>query len=143
NVTLSVLTMIFMMAIVPSHAWFYGEPRLTMIAVVTAIGFVLGGLSVQQDAIVRRLLRFFAVSAIALMSMVMSYIAGIALVWYGARYWALVSSQLVLLASNAAGVWFLCNWWPGSPKRNSGVRSMLTFGGNITGYAVVNYFSKN
>src|SRR4029079_2288960 len=26
---------------------------------------------------------------------------------------------------------------------NSGVRSMLSFGGNITGYGTVNYFSKN
>jgi len=143
NVTLSVLIMILMIAIAPSLAWFYGEPRLTMIAMVTATGFIFGGLAVQHEALLRRQMRFFALSAIALTSMVMSYITGIALAWHGARYWALVSSQLVLLASNAAGVWFLCNWWPGPPRRNSGVRSMLTFGGNITGYAVVNYFSKN
>ena len=143
NVSVSVALIAIMVALAPALSWFYGEPRLTMITIVMAMGFVLGGVAVQHDALLRRQMRFFALSGIALTSMVMSYAVGIIMAWRGAGYWSLVFSQLALLATNAIGVLMLCRWRPGLPKRNSGVMSMVSFGGNITGYAVINYFSKN
>lgn len=143
NVSVSVALIALMVALAPALSWFYGEPRLTMITIVMAMGFLLGGVAVQHDALLRRQMRFFALSGIALTSMVMGYVVGIVMAWRGAGYWSLVFSQLALLATNAIGVLMLCRWRPGLPKWNSGVTSMVTFGGNITGYAVINYFSKN
>jgi PST family polysaccharide transporter len=143
NVSVSVALIAIMVAIAPALSWFYGEPRLTMITIIMAVGFLLGGVTVQHDALLRRQMRFFALSGIALTSIVMGYTVGIILAWRGATYWSLVFSQLGLLATNAIGVFLLCRWRPGLPKRNSGVMSMVTFGGNITGYAVINYLSKN
>jgi PST family polysaccharide transporter len=143
NLGLSLAIMLLTVALAPGVAWFYGEPRLTMITIVTAVGFVFGGLAVQHEALLKRQMRFFALSAIAFSSMTVGYIVGITFAWHGARYWALVLSQLALLATNSFGVWLVCSWRPGRPRRNSGVRSMLSFGGNITGYATINYFSKN
>ncbi|MDQ6652350.1 MAG: lipopolysaccharide biosynthesis protein [Acidobacteriota bacterium] len=143
NVTLSIFIMLLMMVLAPGIAWFYGEPRLTMITIVTATGFVLGGLAVQHEALLKRQMRFFAMSAIAFASMTLGYVVGIVLAWYGVRYWALVFSQLMLLAVNTTGVWIACRWRPGKPKRDAGVRSMLTFGGDVTGYSLINYFSRN
>jgi O-antigen/teichoic acid export membrane protein len=143
NVLLSAGITILMVAFAPAVAWFYGEPRLTGITIVTSFGFVLGGLAVQHEALLKRQMRFFALSAIAFASMTAGYIVGIVLAWYGIRYWALVFSQLALLATNLLGVWIWCGWRPGWPRINSGIRSMLTFGGNITGYALVNYISNN
>jgi PST family polysaccharide transporter len=40
-------------------------------------------------------------------------------------------------------VWFACGWRPGRPARGAGVRSMLAFGGNFTGFSVINYFARN
>jgi len=37
----------------------------------------------------------------------------------------------------------LCRWVPGLPRRNTGARSMLRFGGNLTGFASINFFSRN
>jgi PST family polysaccharide transporter len=42
-----------------------------------------------------------------------------------------------------AVVWGACGWRPGRPVRDSGVRAMLGFGGNFTGFSVVNYFARN
>jgi PST family polysaccharide transporter len=75
--------------------------------------------------------------------MMIGYIVGIISALRGASYWSLVFSQLALLASNTLGVWITCRWRPARPQRNTGVRSMLSFGGNITGYALINYISKN
>lgn len=143
NVSLSVVLVAIMIALAPLLSWFYAEPRLTMIAVVTATGFLFGGLAVQHEALLRRQMRFFTLSAIAFVSMVAGYVVGIILAWYGAGYWSLVFSQLTLLATSAIGIVTLCGWRPGLPRWNSGARSMLTFGGQVTGYSLINYVSKN
>lgn len=143
NVTLSVAITLLMVVLAPLIGWFYGEPRLTMITIVTSMGFFFGGLAVQHEALLKRQMRFYALSIIAFLSMMIGYVVGIIFAWRGASYWSLVFSQLALLASNLIGVWVTCRWRPGPPKRNSGVRSMLSFGGNITGYALINYVSKN
>ena len=143
NVTISLAITLLMMSLAPLIGWFYGEPRLTMITIVTSVGFFFGGLAVQHEALLKRQMRFYALSVIAFLSMMMVYVVGIIFAWRGASYWALVFSQLALLMSNAIGVWVMCRWRPGRPKRNTGVRSMLSFGGNITAYALTNYVSKN
>ena len=143
NVTLSAAITALMIVLAPLIGWFYGEPRLTLITIVTATGFLFGGLAVQHEALLKRQMRFYALSVIAFMSMMIGYIVGIILAWRGASYWSLVFSQLALLGSNTLAVWFTCRWRPGRPRRNTGVRSMLSFGGNITGYALINYISKN
>ena len=143
NVGMSIALVAIMVAIAPLLSWFYGEPRLTMIAVVTASGFLVGGLAVQHEALLRRQMRFFTLSAIAFVSMLAGYIVGIILAWNGAGYWSLVFSQLTLLATSAIGMLTLCGWRPGLPRWNAGARSMLAFGGQVTGYSVVNYISKN
>lgn len=143
NVTLSVAITLLMVLLAPLIGWFYGEPRLTMITIVTSFGFFFGGLAVQHEALLKRQMRFYALSVIAFLSMMMGYAVGIVLAWRGASYWSLVFSQLALLATNGIGVWITCRWRPGAPKRNTGVRSMLSFGGNVTGYALINYVSRN
>lgn len=143
NVMLSVVITMVMVLLAPLIAWFYSEPRLVLITIATATGFLFGGLAVQHEALLKRQMRFFALSAIAFISMTAGYVVGIVLAWRGFGYWALVFSQLALLATNALGVWLVCRWRPGRPRRNSGVRSMLFFGGNVTGYAMINYVSNN
>jgi O-antigen/teichoic acid export membrane protein len=143
NLSLSVLTMIIMIMLAPAVSWFYGDSRLTLITIVSAIGFLIGGLTVQHEALLKRQMRFMALSAVALAAMIVGYTVGIAFAWYGFGYWSLVFSQLALLATDAILVWMICGWRPGLPRRDTGVRSMLSFGGNITAYGTVNYFSKN
>lgn len=143
NVTLSVAITLFMILLAPAIGWFYSEPRLVMITIATAGGFMFGGLAVQHEALLKRQMRFYALSVIAFVSMMVGYAVGIILAWRGWGYWALVFSQLALLASNLLGVWIVCRWRPGRPQRNTGVRSMLSFGGNVTGYALINYISNN
>jgi PST family polysaccharide transporter len=143
NVVLSVLIAAIVIALSPGVAWFYGEPRLTAITMVTALGFVLSGLAVQHEALLKRQMRFFSLSVIAFTSIAAGYAVGIALAWSGAGYWALVGSQLGVLGTNAVSVWLMCRWRPSLPSRDSGVRSLLTFGRNVTAYSTINYVAGN
>ncbi|HEY0762103.1 MAG TPA: lipopolysaccharide biosynthesis protein [Pyrinomonadaceae bacterium] len=143
NLLLSVAITLVTMAIAPLVAWFYGEPRLTLITIVTSVGFLISGLAVQHEALLRRQMRFLALAAIGLASLIAGYVVGILMAWRGFGYWALVSSQLAVAATSTVLIIFVCQWIPGLPQRNTGVRSMIRFGGNLTGFTTINYFSRN
>lgn len=143
NVAVSAGVMLLTMAVAPGVAWFYGEPRLALITIGYAAGFLAGGLTVQHEALLRRQMRFGALAGLELISLVVGLAAAVTLAWRGWSYWALVANQLVSGAVYAVGVWVVCRWKPGRPVRGSGVRSMLAFGGNLTGFHVVNYFGSN
>jgi len=143
NVLLSLAVCIFTAAIAPLVSWFYNEPRLTSITVVTAVGFIISGLAVQHEALLRRQMRYVALAAIGLSSMVVGYAVGIVMALKGLHYWALVGSQLALVLTGTVLTWIVCGWRPGLPKKDTGVRSMLRFGGNFTGFSTVNFFARN
>jgi PST family polysaccharide transporter len=88
-------------------------------------------------------MRFSALAINGLFSMIVGYTVGIAMAWYGFGYWSLVGSQLAVVSASTAITWILCGWYPGWPSRRSGVQSMINFGGNITGFATINFFSRN
>lgn len=143
NVCLSAGLMFVTAALAPAVAWFYGEPKLIWITLAYAVGFLFGGLTVQHEALLRRRMQFAALATAEIVSLVISIVVAIVLAWRGARYWALVASQLAQGFTYLIVIWSACRWRPGLPVRNSGVRSMLAFGGRLTGFSVVNYFARN
>ena len=143
NVALGVGVGVVTAAIAPAVAWFYGEPRLAAVTLAYAAGFLFGGLTVQHEALLRRRMKFGVLAAVEVVSLLASLAATIVLAWRGAGYWALVSGHLSLSLLYMLGVWVVCGWRPGRPARYSGARSMLRFGGNLTGFGVVNYFARN
>jgi PST family polysaccharide transporter len=130
-------------ALAPLIAWFYGEPRLTMITVALAGLFLVGGVTVQHAALLKRQMRFVTLQSIQVVSALAGVGAAILCAWMGAGYWALVVMQAASTLAQGVGVWLVCGWRPGLPRTRSGVRSMLVFGGNITAFNVVNYFARN
>lgn len=143
NVLIGFGIMVITAAIAPVAAWFYGEQRLIWITLALASGFLFGGLTVQHQALLRRQMRFGRLAAIEIISILVGISIAIVSALYGAGYWALVLMQLAITITTAIGVWVACKWCPGLPVRNSGVRSMLAFGGNLTGFNIVNYFARN
>ena len=143
NVAVSTIAMLVTAALAPAIAWFYNEPRLTWIGLALSTSFLFVGLSVQHQALLRRQMRFTALAAIEIGSMGIGIATGIVLAWYGAGYWALVGLSAATAISNVALVWVFCGWRPGLPVRGAGVRSMLHFGLDITGFQIVNYFARN
>lgn len=143
NVGVSLLVGALTACVAPAVAWFYGEPRLTMVTLAYAFGFLAGGLTVQHEALLRRQMQFVALAACEIVALVASIAATVVLAWRGAGYWALVGGHLTLGFVYMVCVWGASGWRPGTPARYSGVRSMLRFGGNLTGFGVVNYFARN
>lgn len=131
------------MAIAPVIARFYGEPRLTHITMVLGAGFLVSGFSVQHQALLRRRMRFGLLATSDVASTIVAITVGIGMALAGASYWAIVGNQLAFTLTGATLAWVFCRWRPSRPKRSTRIREMLAFGGNITGFTVLNYFSRN
>jgi len=127
----------------PLVAWFFGERRLILIMVVLSGGFVLGGLAVQHQALLRRSMQFVALGAAELCGMFLGVAVAVVSACLGAGYWSLVLFQISVTAGTALCLWVACPWVPGWPVRGCGVRPMLFFGCNIVGSRMANYLSRN
>jgi PST family polysaccharide transporter len=143
NVAVSFVLALILAVGAPIISWFYREPKLTGITLVLAGTFIFSGLTVQHQALLRRQMRFSALAMIEIGSMGIGIATGIVLAWYGAGYWALVGLSAATALSNVALVWVFCGWRPGLPVRRAGIRSMVAFGGHLTGFNAVNYFARN
>jgi len=139
NVVMGAVVMLATAACAPLIAWFYAEPRLTRVALVLSTGFFMGGLTVQHQALLKRKMRFFALAGIRMSSATAGSAVAIACAWRGAGYWALVAGQLSTTLTQLALVWMGCRWRPGAPVRDSGVRPLVAFGGNLTASNALNY----
>ena len=143
NAGLGILVTLLTAAVAPLVAWFYGEPRLVTIMLALAVAFVFGGLMVQHQALLQRQMKFTALAVVQIASTAIGAIAGVVTALFGAGYWALVIMQLVAAVVMALGMWLVCGWRPGRPMRGVGVRSMLAFGGNLTGANLLAYLIRN
>lgn len=143
NFMLSIALCISGIVAAPLVATVYNEPRLTMIMVVVSLSFIIGGISVQHDAILRRQMRFKAISIIDTMSLVIGLIAGVVSAVAGLKYWALIVSPIITALTATIMRWATTRWIPSMLSRGSGVRPMLNFGANLTGAGFVGYISMN
>jgi O-antigen/teichoic acid export membrane protein len=115
----------------PFLAWFYHEPRLKTITCVVSVTFLIGGLRVQHDALLRRSMRFLALASRDIVAYSLAVPAAIFLAWRGAGYWAIVALPLILNFTQMSLSWVMARWIPGLPKRSAEVRSLIAFGGNV------------
>jgi O-antigen/teichoic acid export membrane protein len=130
-------------ALAPAISWFYGEPRVLGIAVALAVMPLADGLAAQAEAVLTRQMRFTRLAAIDTVSLTAGFATALTLAWWGAGYWALASQEIVYSVANAILVWMTCKWRPGRPVRGSGVRPMIGFGLNLSGFKVLNYLAMN
>ena len=143
NLLVSLMITLITIGLAPVVAWFYAEPRLTKITAAFAIGFIITGLGSNHEALIKRQMRFLALASIEVTSLVSGIVVAIVLAARGAGVWALVFNQLTYFTVYSFGLWLLCNWIPGAPIRYTGVRPLLAFGRDLTGYNILNYFTRN
>lgn len=139
NTTLAIAFVIFS----PVIAWFNNEPRLIEISMVMSLSIILGALSVQHLALMKRNMDFLKTSINEVTSGFLSTIIAVVLAYIGLGYWAIVLRRVTMPLFMAIGGWILCPWVPGAPKKIEEMKSMLRFVFNTYGNFSVSYFSRN
>ena len=127
----------------PFVSRFYGKWELFYVTMTLSVSFLITGLTIQHQALLRRHMRFDLLAIVQIGSQVVAVVVTIFMAYFGWRYWALVGGTLAQAASATLLTFFYCPWIPGRIKRGTGVRGMLKFGWHISGFNFVNYFSRN
>jgi polysaccharide transporter, PST family len=122
---------------------FYGQPDLTRVALVSSLTFTMTALSIQHYALMRRAMEFPRIAVIDLSSNAISSIVSVVLAFRGWGYWALVVKPIVQSSLSAFGAWMSCPWLPSRPVLSSEVKELVNFGLGVTGFTVMDTFSRS
>jgi O-antigen/teichoic acid export membrane protein len=118
-------------SLAPLLAWLYKEPRVKEITFVVSLTFLISGLRVQHEAILRRQMRFSSLAIRDVVSLGLGVFVAITMGLRGAGYWALVALPLTSNFSQMVLSWLMVKWVPGRPRRDTRIRSMIAFGSNV------------
>ena len=143
NCGLSCALSFITIALAPLGGWFFSEPKVTEIIMALGSLFLLGGISAQHLALLNRRLAFGRLAVVSLGSFAFGAMIGVAAAYAGRGFWAIILGQAATSAATLISCWALAGWVPGSPRWVANARSILGFGGNITAFNFVNYFSRN
>ena len=143
NVFISGVLGLCVMAGSPLVAWFYGRPELTAVTAVLSLSFIISGLTLQHQALLRRHMYFGTLATIQIAAQVLTLGVTIVLALLGWRYWALIVGSVVTTLASVLLTFVFCPWVPGRWKKGTGVRGMLMFGGHMTGFEFVSYLARN
>ena len=92
----------------PLIATFYGDPRLSNIALAASLTFIAAALLSQPQALLRRAGLFRELAIIDVVANVCSVSGAIAMAATGFGYWALVMRPVSLMFFVAIGTWAVC-----------------------------------
>src|SRR6185437_4290502 len=143
NVLFGALLMLVTVAAAPAIAAFYHQPGLLWVTVVLGTAFLFNAVGIQHSALLQRQMRFTAMAAISLASLMAGTAVAIAGAAIGYGYWALVASLVITPLVASIGFWLATGWVPGAPRRRAGIRSMMHFGGTLTLNGIVAYVGFN
>jgi O-antigen/teichoic acid export membrane protein len=126
-------------ALAPVLARFYRDPRLVSVTLLLSLTFLIGGLRVQPDALLKRQMRFSSLAIRDITSYALAVIVAVTMARRGGGYFALVALPLTLYAVQTLLSWLMVKWRPSLPRRGADVGSMVRFGGNVAAsYVVIN-----
>lgn len=143
NVLVSIVAALAMAAIAPLAGAFYGDARAGYVTAATGLTILVTGLKLQHQALLNREMRFHALSindiVVSIMTLVLTTIAALIL----RNYWAIWLGIFLNAVVSTAMMWRACRWRPRLGASFVGVRKLVVFGANLTGFNLVNFFARN
>ncbi|MGN6465825.1 MAG: lipopolysaccharide biosynthesis protein [Rhizobiaceae bacterium] len=126
----------------PAIAWFYGDPRMRDIAIVAGLPLLIGSMAGLPLSLLNRRLRFGQLAMLDAASAVAGFAVAATAAWSGFGYWSLLIGSAASAAVSLAGAWLCSRWTPGRPDFRV-ERDIISFGANLTGFNIVNFFARN
>lgn len=142
NLMVGVSTCAFLLVAAPVLAPVLGDERAAPIIQVVGLAFVLLALGLAQRALLRRAMRFRAVSASDLASTAAQTVVSIGLAYRGWGVWSLVVGILLGRVASNITVWVVSPWRPSMHFRWADIRQVAGFSGNLSVHQFFSYFSE-
>lgn len=126
----------------PAVGAFYGDPRLVPLVRVASLSLVLGSLTTVPIALLSRRFAFGVIAAQELAMALAALGLAVAGAIAGLDAMALVAGTVGAAAAGLALVWGFAPYRPGRPVLTAD-GALMRFGANLTGFNLVNFFSRN
>lgn len=130
-------------ALAPVLARFYRQPELVLITLVLAPTFLIGGLRVQPEALLKRQMRFKALAVRDVTSFFLGVLVAIVMGIEGAGYWAIIAFPLTTNLLQMFSSWVMISWRPSRPRAAADVGSMVKFGGQVAASYLISSLGGN
>ena len=128
NILLSIILYILLYITAPLIAKFYHIPLLSIVLRVQGVVLIFNALSVVQNNLLRKQLRFKQLSVVEIVSAILSLILAIAAALNGWGVWSLVIQQIALSVFKTGLLWTLGNWYPNIVFSFASFRELFKFG---------------
>lgn len=126
----------------PVAAAFYGDARMTSLTIATALPLLLGSLAALPLALMNRRLQYAQLAINDIISAAAGFLATIIAAYMGLGYWSLALSGPTTAILTLVLAWWTTGWLPDKPVLKVD-RDIISFGANLTGFNVVNFFARN
>jgi PST family polysaccharide transporter len=143
NVALGIAAVAGVAVLAPGIAALFGEPRLREIVTVSAFAFSISSLSIVQQALLERAMRFRAVATVEIVSVVTGGFVAVLAALAGWGVWSLVAQALATAAVSSVLYTIAGEWRPTLAFSATDLRSVARFGLGVTGFNVFNYIARN
>jgi PST family polysaccharide transporter len=127
----------------PLLAGFYRNALVANVATGLSVGIFIASASVIHLALLKRAMRFAAISTNDVVGRVVYTAVPILLAVRGWGYWALVAGIITQQFSMTVGAWWLCQWVPSLPRRTGKTCTMVRFAAKVYGQSIVRYSTQN
>ena len=122
---------------------YHYDHRLYSIILSYAAGIIISGLSIQHTALLNRRMMFLSLAKVDILAAILSVACGVTAAFLGWGYWAIIILNLSQTVFTVCLVWIACEWRPSWPKMSQSVKDFIHFGAGISGFNIINYFSRN
>ncbi len=143
NIAMGVFLTLIVSAASPLVGLFYQKPELVSVTCAMSASFIIGAVGTQHGALLVRKMQFGRQAIANISGAIVTLLVAITFSLQGYSYWSLVWGSLAGAFVTTCLLYLLSPFSPGRPSKGSGIRGMLQFGANITGFEFVNYFHRN
>ncbi len=137
------LALLIIMAAAPFIAIFFSQSALVPIISVMSLNFIFISLSTVQNSILLKNLKLKKLTFLEVFSTVFSGVLGVSLAFLGYGVWSLVWQSIALNLVYAILLWITNDWTPKLHFDWKDIKSIINFTGNLSGFNLLNYFSRN
>ncbi len=130
-------------ALAPAIVWFYDDPRLHEVTLISALALVVSGLGIQHAALLVRDLRARELAAIDVGAVLVGIVVAIVLAGSGHGYRALAWMPAAQALARLVGLVAAVRWLPEFSLASGTVWQDLSFGARITGASIMDYLARS
>jgi PST family polysaccharide transporter len=143
NTTTTTTIALALVVSAPFIASFYNEPVVASTMIVSAIGFWLGGLSLQHRSILLRDMRFSEIAWIDTAAVAANFIISLSVAIIRHDVWAIVLGNLAQQVIGGSLYILRSRFVPSRPKMIDGFGEIIKFGANMSVFTISTFLSAN